>query len=232
MVILALLIFIYAYMILHMNPPDTRPRGRPRQADADEADMQARIIATARQLFLRDGVEAVSMRKLAAEVGCSPMWLYRYFANKQEILWQVWDLFFDDLFARLAQVEAPTPRARLEQAALAYLDYWQTHPDRFLIVFLQKDLAPGGTRHYIEAFGITGRFDFFTGIIREAQAQGDLGGTDALEIGQGLMCLLQGLALNFITIPEYPWRDPAALARLTVGSYLAGLAIQVPSPRP
>lgn len=224
MVILALLIFIYAYTILHMNPPDTRPRGRPRQADADEADMQARIIATARQLFLRDGVEAVSMRKLAAEVGCSPMWLYRYFENKQEILWRVWDLFFDELFARLAQIDAASPRARLEQAALAYLEYWQTHPERFLLVFLQKDLIPGGTRGYVETSDIEGRLAFFTRIIAQAQAQGELGGPSPREISQGLLCLLQGLALNFITIPEFPWQNPAALARLTVASYLSGLA--------
>ncbi|TDP44037.1 TetR family transcriptional regulator [Zavarzinia compransoris] len=189
--------------------------------------MRQRIVAAARTLFLRDGVEAVSMRNLAGEVGCSPMWLYRYFDNKQEILWQVWDLFFRELFDRLERIEATSPRARLEQAALAYLDYWTAHPDRFLIVFLQKDLVPGGTRRYLEASDIVGRFGLFMHLVADAQAGAELGGPDAAEVAQGLVCLLQGLALNFITIPEFPWHDPASLGRLTVQSYLSGLP---PSP--
>jgi AcrR family transcriptional regulator len=186
--------------------------------------MRRRIVAAARKLFLRDGVEAVSMRNLASEVGCSPMWLYRYFGSKQEILWQVWDVFLRELFRRLEKIEAASPRARLEKLALAYLDYWLEHPERFLIVFLQRDMVPGATRQYLEASNFVQRFDLFTHVVTEAQAQGELGTADATEIAQGLMCVTQGLALNFITVPEYPWRDAGTLSRLTVKSYLDGLA--------
>lgn len=186
--------------------------------------MRRGIVAAARKLFLRDGVEAVSMRNLANEVGCSPMWLYRYFGSKQEILWQVWDVFLRELFRRLEKIEAASPRARLEQLALGYLDYWLEHPDRFLIVFLQKDLEPDATRRYLAASNFVQRFDLFTRVAAEAQAQGELGTTDATEMAQGLMCVVQGLALNFITVPEYPWRDPSTLSRLTVKGYLDGLA--------
>ena len=60
--------------------------------------------------------------------------------------------------------------------------------------------------------------------VAEAQAQGDLAGADATGVAQGLMCVVQGLALNFVTLSEYPWRDPQALARLTIRGYLGGLA--------
>lgn len=187
--------------------------------------MRGRIVTAARELFLRDGVEAVSMRNLANEVGCSPMWLYRYFGNKQEILSQVWDVFFDELFVRLKRIRASSPKARLEQLAFGYFDYWMEHPDRFMIVFLQKDLVPGGTRNYVEAPATIGRFDLFTRVAEDAKSKGEIGGPDAREIVQGLLCVLQGLALNFITIPEYPWGDTHALSRLTVRSYLSGLAL-------
>lgn len=186
--------------------------------------MRRRIVAAARKLFLRDGVEAVSMRNLAAEVGCSPMWLYRYFGNKQEILAQVWDVFLGELFARLERVRAASPRERLERLAYTYLDYWLKHPEHFLIVFLQRDLAPGGTRDYVTGSGIVERFDLFTRVIDDALARGELAGAEAIDIAQGLLCLLQGLALNLITLPDYPWADADALGRLTVKSYLSGLA--------
>lgn len=204
--------------------PPAKSRGRPRQAQTDEREMRRRIVAAARKLFLRDGVEAVSMRNLAAEVGCSPMWLYRYFGNKQQILAQVWDVFLQELFARLERIEAESPRQRLEQLAYAYLDYWLAQPEHFLIVFLQRDLAPGGTRDYVQGSGILERFNLFTRVIDDALAQGELAGAEPAEIAQGLLCLLQGLALNLITLPDYPWADAGALGRLTVKSYLSGLA--------
>lgn len=206
-----------------MTSRSAKPRGRPRQSVADQQAMRDRIVTAARRLFLRDGVEAVSMRNVAAEVGCSPMALYRYFANKQDILWQVWDVFLDELFARLQHVRADRPRERLAQLALGYLDYWLDHPERFLIVFLQPDLEPGGTRRYLESGDIVRRFALFTDTVVQAQAAGELGAGSAEAIAQGLICAVQGLALNYITIPDYPWHDRAAVSGLVVRSYLAGI---------
>lgn len=207
-----------------MKRPDAKSRGRPRQAENDEQEMRQRIVAVARKLFLRDGVEAVSMRNLASEVGCSPMWLYRYFSSKQDLLWKIWDVFLGELFARLEKIVAATPRARLELLAFAYVDYWLENPDRFVIVFLQKDLVPDATRNYLESSALIERFDLFERVVRDAQAQGDLQAADATAIARGLACVLQGLVVNFVTLPEYPWGDTDSLSRLTIRGYLAGMS--------
>ncbi|MCX7070760.1 MAG: TetR/AcrR family transcriptional regulator [Gammaproteobacteria bacterium] len=207
-----------------MNPPVAKPRGRPRRPDADQRQVRADIVAAARRLFLRDGVDAVSMRNLAAEIGCSPMALYRYFPRKQDILSAIWDVFLDELFARLAEVDEASPGLRLERLALAYLDYWLAHPQHFQIVFLQRDLEPGATRQYLETSGVTARYALFSATAAEAIQAGALPGPDAEPIAQGLVCLLHGLALNLTTLPDYGWCDAATLARLAVRRYLAGAA--------
>lgn len=213
-----------------MKRVPAKTRGRPRLAESDERQTRERVIEAARKLFLRDGVEAVSMRNLASEVGCSPMALYRYFGSKQEILWQVWDVFLAELFARLEKIKSSSPRARLEQLAFAYLDYWLEHPERYLIVFLQKDLVPDATRRYLESSPLVERFELFTRVVQEAQAGGEFAALDPSGVAQGLLCVLQGLAMNFITLAEYPWRDHSALSRLTVRAYLSGLG-QAPADR-
>lgn len=207
-----------------------KSRGRPRQPVLDEQQMRERIVAAARDLFLRQGVDAVSMRNIASAVGCSAMWLYRYFDSKQAILWQVWDMFLLELSQKLARVSATSPRAQLEQLGLVWLDYWLQYPERFLIVFLQKDLQPDATRDYVEGFNIVARFELFTRTAEQALIQGELGGADASTIAEGLLCVLQGVALNVITIAGYPWHNAAALGRLTVQSYLAGLTPRVGVP--
>ncbi|WP_420468514.1 TetR/AcrR family transcriptional regulator [Panacagrimonas sp.] len=207
-----------------MKRVPAKTRGRPRLAESDERQTRERIVAAARKLFLRDGVEAVSMRNLASEVGCSPMALYRYFGSKQEILWQVWDVFLGELFARLERIQAPSPRERLERLAFAYLDYWLEHPERYLIVFLQKDLVPDATRNYLQSSPLVVRFQLLTRAVQDAQAQGLWADQDAGDIAQGLLCVLQGLALNFITLADYPWGDTTELSRQTVRAYLCGFA--------
>lgn len=214
-----------------MKRVPAKTRGRPRLAESDERQTRERIVAVARTLFLRDGVEAVSMRNLAAEVGCSPMALYRYFGNKQELLWQVWDVFLAELFARLERIQAASPRARLEKLALAYLAYWLEHPERYLIVFLQKDVVAGATRDYLATSPLVERFELFTRVVQDAQAQGEFAAQDAAQVSRGLLCVVQGLAMNFITLSEYPWGDVNALAAATVRAYLSGLGDAGRAPR-
>ncbi|MGH2987891.1 MAG: TetR/AcrR family transcriptional regulator C-terminal domain-containing protein [Solirubrobacterales bacterium] len=68
-----------------MSGPATRGGGAPHQSRAQPLSREL-IAATALALADRDGPEALSMRRLASELGVGAMSLYRYFRNKQELL--------------------------------------------------------------------------------------------------------------------------------------------------
>ena len=55
---------------------------------SDEAvgEFREKLVDAAERLFGQHGLEAVTMRQLAAELGVSPMTPYRYFADKDAIL--------------------------------------------------------------------------------------------------------------------------------------------------
>ena len=59
---------------------DTSPRNRRHDLT------KQKILDTARQILLTEGVQAISMRTLADRVDYSPAALYKYFANKEEII--------------------------------------------------------------------------------------------------------------------------------------------------
>ncbi|MFI0940243.1 TetR/AcrR family transcriptional regulator C-terminal domain-containing protein [Streptomyces sp. NPDC021020] len=78
---------------------------------------RAEVIATARRIVTEEGVDRLTMRRLATEVGSTPMALYHHVRDKDELL----VLLLDDYAARaLRRPELPDhPRERVVVAAAA-----------------------------------------------------------------------------------------------------------------
>ncbi len=89
------------------------PRGGrgPRRALSLEQVLDGGIAVAA-----RDGLEAVSMARVAAEIGLSPMALYRYVASKDELL----ELMVDRALG------SPPPRPARERSWRAGMTRWAT----------------------------------------------------------------------------------------------------------
>ncbi|MFG2916669.1 TetR/AcrR family transcriptional regulator [Kitasatospora sp. NPDC048298] len=85
--------------------------GRPPRISRGE------VIGTARRIVTEEGVERLTMRRLAAEIGSTPMALYHHVRNKEDLL----VLLLDDYASRtLHRTELPTePRERVVAAATA-----------------------------------------------------------------------------------------------------------------
>ncbi|WP_432097698.1 TetR/AcrR family transcriptional regulator [Streptomyces sp. WAC 04229] len=95
-------------------PQPSAPRktpGRPPRISREE------VVATARRIVDADGVDRLTMRRLATEIGSTPMALYHHVRNKEELL----VLLLDDYAARtLHRPELPAePRERVVACAAA-----------------------------------------------------------------------------------------------------------------
>ena len=170
--------------------------------------MRAKILSCAQRRFAEQGVEAVSMRRIAQDVGCSPMALYRYVGSKQEILRHIWAGFFTDLFDELEVVATAELLAdqRLRALCTAYLRYWTRYPDRFCMIFLNIDRTADAEQHFVDSSDVIERFGLFEDAIVAAQVQGCVRPGEAHSMGEVLMAGLNGLLLHVVTIPEYPWQ--------------------------
>lgn len=212
--------------------PDTRtsdrPKlGRPAHTPEQEDAIRRRLVDIARALFTEEGFANVSMRKIAARAGCSPMALYRYFANKRALLRFIWEDIFIDVFARCGAAVAgeETPADRLRAFARTYLDYWFQHPDHYRVIFLNEDaVGSEDDAYYVFSSGILNRFAIVRELIASGMAQGAFATADPELLAQQFLCALQGLAHNLITIPEYPWQDRDTLVRGTIETLLRGFA--------
>ncbi len=98
------------------------------------------VIRAARDLAETDGWAAVTMRRLAAELGVTQPVLYSAFASRQALIDAVALGGFGDLAAALEAVDA-SPMARMR----AYLDFAAAHPRVYEAMFsLPSGLAFGG----------------------------------------------------------------------------------------
>jgi len=92
-------------------------------------------------LYLSEGFEGFSMRKLAKCVGCTAPALYRHYENKEEVMQEVvaeaFRLFAQYLYRAL---EGRTPQERFKMAGQAYVDFALEQPALYEVLYAPVEL--------------------------------------------------------------------------------------------
>lgn len=188
--------------------------GRPSISAAKKLKMQRDIAAAARQLFQDEGYAKISMRRIAAEIGCSPMTLYKYYDAKVDILRTLWGDVFAELFDRLDALPE-TADGRLQTFGLTYVQYWMDHPDYYRMVFISDGVTQSDVSVFIDSPELVQRFTLFSqALLNSFEENPD---PDVLKAKlDAFICFLNGIAHNLITISGYPWSDPKEMVKMAV----------------
>jgi AcrR family transcriptional regulator len=151
-----------------------------------------KIFAAARAVLDEEGISGVTVRKVSARAGVSPMAMYRHFTDKDALL----NALMDDGLAAWEKIARALPALDamgwLERLMEAFLNFALTQPHRFDAAFF---LPAPDARQYPDDF-VAGRSAVVALIIvRIDQAKADrrLGDKPALEIALTLSALAQGL---------------------------------------
>lgn len=137
----------------------------------EKENLRRAILDAARELFVAEGYEAVSMRKIADKIEYSPTTIYLHFRDKDDLLIALCEEGFGLLTARLDQLDEPDPVERLRQGGLAYLDFALSQPHYYKIMF-QIEAETLNQRCAPEKSMATQAFDFIRRCVAEGQAQG------------------------------------------------------------
>jgi AcrR family transcriptional regulator len=106
------------------------------------AERREQLIEIARGLFAARGVEGTSVEEIASKAAVSKPVVYEHFGGKEGLYAVVVDREVQQLLAMMRDsLTAGRPRALLEQAAFALLDYIETHPDGFRILVRDSPLG-------------------------------------------------------------------------------------------
>src|SRR5580698_5759319 len=98
----------------------------------------SRIASAARRLLNTQGAEAVTMRRVAAAVGVTPMAIYRHYPDRASLLNTLADEGFEELADRLAFKKfSGGVEERLTRMMEIYLEHALQKPRLFELMFLK-----------------------------------------------------------------------------------------------
>lgn len=117
----------------------------------EKDNLRRAILDAARELFVAQGYEAVTMRKIAGAIEYSATTIYGHFKDKDEILVALAEEGFNLLADRLETMTTTDPLEQLRQGGHLYFDFARHQPNYYTIMFelranaLAKDHAPTDT---------------------------------------------------------------------------------------
>ena len=116
--------------------------GVKERREREKSETRDKILDAARELFVTEGYEGVSMRKVAEKIEYSPTAIYVHFADKNELFRE---LCHQD-YARLAEVfqssvMSTDPLERLRQIGAIYIDFGTRYPNHYKFMFMTSHPA-------------------------------------------------------------------------------------------
>ena len=200
---------------------------RERQEREREAVSRA-ILDAARELFVAEGYQNVSIRKIADRIEYSPAAIYSYFPSKDDIFFALAEEGFHLLFdsgrpSATAGAESNEPIDCVRAAFWHFYQFSRKHPEYFALMFVDRSVPRITNLRERFAF-LSSMKERVTSQIRAAVDAGQLPkGSDPHTVFRILSTTVIGAAVVHLCNRFAPGEDPEALARDTLEAALTGL---------
>lgn len=210
-----------------MARPYTPPRARKPRGQGHERPEE--ILDTAMAMFLAEGFEAVSTRRLAAQVGISQTGLYSYFRSKEEILDALCQRTYAATLERYRQIDAELAddldrframlRWTIEQGLAA--------PQAYQIVYMRPRALFHGAEEADKPPAEQSRGAQIVlwqmALVRRLIEAGVFRKMSPTVAGQLAMTAPHGLIARRIAWPDFPWAEAERLTDELIATVTRGL---------
>ena len=197
------------------------------------------ILTAARDIFIREGCDALTMRRVADAIEYTPAAIYAHFKDKLHMMIALCDSDFGLLRDAMGDLDSITdPVQRLRASGHAYVDFALLHPHHYRFMFMtpwpeeasiepppeiKKEIKKGNPDQDVYAF--------LTLLVRDCIAQGRFKPeyTDVDLVTQTCWAAAHGAVSLYITHGNDPWcnfTNPTKVARMLINSQLDGMLLQ------
>jgi AcrR family transcriptional regulator len=184
----------------------------------EKSETRDKILDAARELFVTEGYDGVSMRQVAEKIEYSPTAIYVYFTDKQELFHEL----CQQDYARLAEVfqssaMSSDPIERLKQNGRTYTEFGVRYPNHYKFMFMTQHPPHEPNEEDREIMGNPemDAYAFLKWAVQQAIDAGCLRQElqDAELISQTLWASIHGVIALHIAKGSDPWVDWRPLAQ-------------------
>lgn len=206
--------------------------GTIERRERERLETRAKIMDAARDLFAKEGYEAVSMRRIAEAIEYSPTAIYVHFKDKMDLLMSLCRCDFHGFGKMLAELQSVAdPVERIRRMGHAYIRFGVEHPNHYRLMFMTPIDYPEGYVASEEDYGNVDA-DGYALLKHTCQQAIDEGRIrpeycDANLLAQMFWANVHGVTSLQITKAGDPWIEWAGLERLAdaaVDAVLRGAA--------
>jgi AcrR family transcriptional regulator len=189
--------------------------------------LRQEILDTARELFVQEGYENVSMRKIAQRIEYSPTTIYHHFENKADLLYSLVQETFSRLLATLGKIDEAyhDPLDRLRESGRAFVKFGLSYPNHYRVAFMMP-IDPKDEQEKARYLSPTAMgqmtFTYLRTLVDACVKQGKFRQVDVEATAQALFAVVHGVTSILIVYPEFPWVDRDQLIDHVIDSALRG----------
>jgi len=183
------------------------------------------ILEAARALFLKEGYEHVSIRKIAERIEYSPGTIYLYFRDKADILEQICEEMFSRLQKKLAAINADkagNALDRLRRGLRVYIQFGLENPHHYALTFSSFGHMPK-PEDFLECTAGGRCFGELILSVTAAMEAGLIEAGDVAEISQALWAAVHGLTSLLITGNGFPFVEQNRLMDRLLDTLMEGI---------
>ena len=200
--------------------------GTKQRREREKEALRQDILDAARELFVKEGYENVSMRRIAEKIEYSPTTIYLYFEDKASLLFAI----CEETFAKLAKrMEAITqqhddPVVALKKGCRAYVEFGLKYPNHYRVTFINHPQLNVIPDKYLSEDSMGMRaFACLRSAVEKCIRQGIFHQTDVEAVSQIMWAAGHGVTSLLITKPHFPWVNKNQLIDLMLDSVIEGL---------
>jgi AcrR family transcriptional regulator len=190
-------------------------------------NLRQEIFDAASELFAKEGVANVSMRKIAEKIEYSPTTIYLYFKDKTTLLHQICEETFAKLAIEVTKIREETndPLEILRGGMKAYIEFGLKHPNHYEVVFiapLDSYIDEGFEYSFESSMGKIAFEKLVESVVGCVEA-GVIKNGDIELISQTLWAGMHGLTSLLIGHTEFPFVEKERLIESMIETMIKGL---------
>lgn len=201
--------------------------GSKERRERERVETRGRILDAARELFVSDGLDAVTMRAIADRIDYTPTAIYYHFTDKESLILELCHEDMQSLSKALASVaRVEDPLERLRQLGLAYAEFALGNPSHYRFLFMTSKTIP--THSHEDVNPEEDGYLLLMSVVQDAIAAGRLRPelTDATQVAHLVWASVHGVVSLFLAKGEDPWIEwpnPMETVKLMIEVTMRGI---------